>query len=61
MPKMKKLEKLAAKAVNAILDIEIYGWPPVCFGTFFQPERPEVQPNNTSKLSNETPVKEGRN
>ena len=57
---MKKLEMLVAKAVNAIVDIEIYGWPPVCFGTFFQPERPEVLTNNTSKLSNETTVEKDR-
>ncbi len=38
--KMNKLEKLASKAVNTIIGIEINGWPPICFGTFYQPKRP---------------------
>ena len=37
---MKKLEEYAAKAVNKIIDIEINGWPPICFGTFYQTKRP---------------------
>lgn len=27
---MKKLEKAAAKAINTVINIETYGWPPVC-------------------------------
>lgn len=38
---MKKIEKLAVKAVNTIIGIETYGWPPVCFGVIYQPPRPE--------------------
>lgn len=37
---MNKLEKLASKAVNTIIGKEINGWPPICFGTFYQPKRP---------------------
>ncbi len=51
---MKKLEKLAAKAVNAIIGIETYGWPPVCFGVIYQPLSPDrkpkkVKPDSQSK------------
>ncbi len=37
---MKKLEENAKKLVKRIIDIEMYGWPPVCFGTIYQPARP---------------------
>ncbi len=37
---MKKSEMLAGKLVQKItFDLE-YGWPPVCSGIFYQPERP---------------------
>ncbi len=49
---MKKLEKLAAKAVNSIIGIETYGWPPVCFGVIYQPSRPEKKPCGKNKISN---------
>jgi len=38
---MKKLEKAAAKAVNTVINIETYGWPPVCVGSIYQPTRPQ--------------------
>lgn len=48
---MKILEKLASKAVNTIIGIEIYGWPPICFGTFYQPKRPtENREHESSSL-----------
>ncbi len=50
---MKKLEELAAKAANTIIDIEIYGWPPICFGTFYQPKRPTRKPKYSTKLFDE--------
>lgn len=43
---MKKIEKIAAKAVNKMISIETYGWPPVCIGTFYQPKRPAVKLKN---------------
>ena len=48
---MNKIEKMAAKAVNTIIDIEIYGWPPICFGTFYQPKRPTEQAKELIRLS----------
>lgn len=44
---MKKIEKIASKAVNKLIGIETYGWPPVCIGTFYQAQRPK----NTTKMS----------
>lgn len=38
---MKKLEKAAAKAINTVINIETYGWPPVCVGSIYQPTRPQ--------------------
>ena len=38
---MKKLERMVKKAVTSMIDIEIYGWPPVCIGMIYQPERPQ--------------------
>ena len=50
---MNKLEKLASKAINTIIGIEIYGWPPVCFGTFYQPKRPETKHTESIGLPRE--------
>ena len=41
---MKRLEKLVKKTVTSMIDIEIYGWPPVCIGMIYQPERPKKRP-----------------
>lgn len=42
---MKKSKKLIAKAVkktvNHMVDSELYTWPPLCTGFFFQPVRPK--------------------
>lgn len=38
---MKKIEKAAAKAVNTVINIETFGWPPVCVGSMYQPARPQ--------------------
>lgn len=48
---MKALEKIASRAVNGITVRVQYGWPPVCSGTFHQPERPafEDQDENSSE------------
>ena len=55
---MNKIEKLAAIAVTAIIDIETYGWPPVCFGMFYQPQRPTRKPKELIELSKEKPLNE---
>lgn len=41
---MNKLEKAAAKAVNTVVNIETFGWPPVCLGAVYQPARPQAKP-----------------
>ena len=35
-----KLENMAAKKVNDMVKAEAGGWPPVCLGMTYQPERP---------------------
>lgn len=47
---MKKIEKAAAKIINKAINIETYGWPPVCLGTFYQPERPQIKPQKDMKM-----------
>ena len=37
---MKTSEKLVSKVIHGIISREEYGWPPDCWGTFYQPERP---------------------
>lgn len=32
---MKKIEKAAAKIINKAINIETYGWPPVCMGAMY--------------------------
>lgn len=41
---MKKLEKMAEKALTFMIGVETYGLPPVCIGMIYQPERPQVKP-----------------
>lgn len=41
---MNKIEKAAAKAVNTVINIETFGWPPVCIGGIYQPARPQAKP-----------------
>lgn len=48
---MKKLERMVKKAVASIIDIEIYGWPPVCIGMIYQPERPQMKPSKAVSAS----------
>ena len=42
---------MAAKTINYMIGIEIYGWPPVCIGMLFQPTRPKKKPE-TSTIKN---------
>lgn len=37
---MKLTEKIAAAAISEMTANEELGWPPVCWGGFYQPERP---------------------
>lgn len=37
---MMNLQKLWKKAINQIVEQEMLGWPPPCWGTYHQPERP---------------------
>lgn len=37
---MKKKETVLKKIVDAAIDKERDGWPPVCTALFYQPERP---------------------
>lgn len=46
---MKKLEKAAVKVINTVIDIETFGWPPVCWGAVYQPQRPTVKPEKQTK------------
>ncbi len=46
---MKKIEKAAAKIINKVIDIETYGWPPVCIGAMYQPARPNIKPGKKMK------------
>lgn len=48
---MKKIEKAAAKIINKAINIETYGWPPVCMGAMYQPARPQVNPKRGMEKS----------
>lgn len=48
---MKKIERIAAKIINKVIDIETYGWPPVCMGSMYQPARPQVNPKRGMEKS----------
>ena len=37
---MSHLESLGMKILSDIIIIEQFGWPPSCFGSAYQPERP---------------------
>lgn len=55
---MKITEKLVSKVVQGITFAEELGWPPVCNGLFYQPERPvqryvESSPSETCSEQNE--------
>lgn len=34
------LQELWKRAINKGIDKEMLGWPPPCWGTYYQPERP---------------------
>lgn len=40
---MKAIDKLLSKAIQGITIKAEYGWPPVCCGSIYQPERPVVE------------------
>lgn len=37
---MKKSEKIASNLIKQFTISERYGWPPSCYGSLYQPERP---------------------
>ena len=37
----KKAESVVKKAVNHMVDVELYGWPPQCATFLYQPTRPQ--------------------
>ena len=37
---MNKLEKIGAKVISTITIGGQFGWPPDCYGIYYQPERP---------------------
>lgn len=43
---MKKIDNFCAKLITSAISTEAVGWPPVCFGAFYQPERPQVEMSN---------------
>lgn len=46
---MKKIEKAIAKTINTVINLETFGWPPVCAGIMYQPERPKADPRKQSE------------
>lgn len=52
---MKKInqtvESVVSKAVNHMIDTELYGWPPQCASFLYQPVRPRKGNKNAPKIS----------
>ncbi len=40
---MKKMQDRCKTIINKIVEREIGGWPPPCWGMYYQPERPQGQ------------------
>lgn len=53
---MKAIERAVSKMVQGFIIIDEFGWPPVCSGTFYQPERPvaDIADNSSESTSEET-------
>ena len=51
---MKKSAKIASGLIKQVTIAERYGWPPVCYGTLYQPERPS---KNVAKSAEEMNIK----
>lgn len=51
---MKATEKLVSKAIQRIVSSEEYGWPPDCWGPFYQPERPVSNRESHDAAENRT-------
>lgn len=51
---MKLWERACNKLLNNMMDYEVYEWPPSCIGLFFQPERPQDQPEAAERVSSNT-------
>lgn len=51
---MKKSAKIASAFIKQVTISERYGWPPTCYGTLYQPERPS---KNAAKSTEKMNVK----
>ena len=52
---MKATKKVISEVIRGITSGEEFGWPPECWGTFYQPERPV---NNTGDPVDEKPIED---
>ena len=52
---MSKIEKLGAKLISTITIGGQFGWPPDCYGIYYQPERP-VANSKQQRTDNEISV-----
>ena len=49
---MKKSAKIASGFIKQVTISERYGWPPVCYGALYQPERPsKIVAKSADKMS----------
>lgn len=53
-----QFEKIVKKAINMIVDIDLYEWPPKCSALYYQPVRPckkdagqAMEPDKTDRMS----------
>lgn len=53
-----QFEKVVKKAINMIVDIDLYEWPPKCSALYYQPVRPckkdavqAMEPDKTDRMS----------
>lgn len=44
-----KVESVVKKAVNHMVDTELYGWPPQCTSFLYQPVRPHRESKDAPK------------
>lgn len=44
-----KVESVVKKAVNHMVDTELYGWPPQCTSFLYQPVRPQRESKDAPK------------
>lgn len=47
---MKQGKEMLSTVINRLIENEMFGWPPVCSGIFYQPTRPVVPESKKEKL-----------